>query len=146
MSNNRIYIRTSGQKAEFFAVASNKRSIDFFRVDRPNDMVASIVDFDDSTCMFLRYNKEGLLIGTQEKLPNNTWSYGSQYVKKGFIDQTEIDFASGKTFIFRDGDIYPDLNCIDGTTIGFAHAGRIKTNVLCRCYVSAGILAIQFAA
>ena len=142
--SEKIFIRTKGEDSVFFAKITKMRSIDFYRVDRP-DIVASIADLDDASCAFLRLNKNHQLVITQEQYQDNVWSYGGQRVRVGFIDQIEKKMKSGKTFIFREGDVYTDLDYITGTTIGFAHAGEMKTHLLCRCYVSNGTLAIQFA-
>ena len=143
--SEKIFIRTKGEDAVFFAKVTKMRSIDFYRVERPDSIVASIADLDDASCAFLRLNQNHQLVITQEQYQDNVWSYGGQRVRVGFIDQTEKKMKSGKTFIFREGDVYTDLDYITGTTIGFAHAGEMKTHLLCRCYVSNGTLAIQFA-
>jgi hypothetical protein len=143
--SEKIFIRTKGEDTVFFAKVTKMRSIDFYRVERPDSIVASIADLDEASCAFLRLNQNHQLVITQEQYENNVWSYGGQRVRVGFIDQTEKKMKSGKTFIFREGDVYTDLDYITGTTIGFAHAGEMKTHLLCRCYVSNGTLAIQFA-
>ena len=142
--SEKIFIRTKGEDTVFFAKVTKMRSIDFYRVDHPS-IVASIADLDDASCAFLRLNQNHQLVITQEQYENNVWSYGGQRVRVGFIDQTEKKMKSGKTFIFREGDVYTDLDYITGTTIGFAHSGEMETHLLCRCYVSNGVLAIQFA-
>lgn len=143
--SEKIFIRTKGEDTVFFAKVTKMRSIDFYRVEFPDSIVASIADLDDASCAFLRLNKNHQLVITQEQYQDNVWSYDGQRVRVGFIDQTEKKMKSGKTFIFREGDVYTDLDYITGTTIGFAHAGEMKTHLLCRCYVSNGTLAIQFA-
>lgn len=143
--SEKIFIRTKGEDTVFFAKVTKMRSIDFYRIDRPDSIVASIADLDDALCAFLRLNQNHQLVITQEQYQDNVWSYDGQRVRVGFIDQTEKKMKSGKTFIFREGDVYPDLDYTTGTTIGFAHAGEMKTHLLCRCYVSNGTLAIQFA-
>ena len=143
--SEKIFIRTKGEDNVFFAKVTKMRSIDFYRIDHPDSIVASIADLDDASCAFLRLNKNHQLVITQEQYQDNVWSYDGQRVRVGFIDQTEKKMKSGKTFIFREGDVYTDLDYITGTTIGFAHAGEMKTHLLCRCYVSNGTLAVQFA-
>ena len=143
--SEKIFIRTKGEDTVFFAKITKMRSIDFYRVDRPDSIVASIADLDDASCAFLRLNKNHQLVITQEQYQDNVWSYDKQHVRLGMVDQTEQRMRSGKTLIFREGDIYPDLDCITGTTIGFANNGERKTHILCRCYVTNGTLAIQFA-
>ncbi len=130
--SNRIFIRTKGEDTVFFAKVTKMRSVDFYRIDHPNSIVASIVDLDDASCAFLRLNKKQQLVITQEEYPNNVWSYGKQHVRLGYCDQIEKKMASGKTFVFREGDVYTDFDYITGTTIGFAHAGEKKGRILCR--------------
>lgn len=143
--SEKIFIRTKGEDSVFFAKITKMRSIDFYRIDRPDSIVASIADLNDASCAFLRLNQNHQLVITQEQYQDNVWSYDGQRVRVGFIDQTEKKMKSGKTFIFREGDVYPDLDYTTGTTIGFAHAREIETHLLCRCYVSNNTLAIQFA-
>lgn len=105
--SEKIFIRTKGEDSIFFAVPKT-RGIDFYRVERPDSIVASIVDLDEASCAFLRLNQNHQLVITQEQYEDNVWSYGGQRVRVGFIDQTEKKMKSGKTFIFREGDVYPD--------------------------------------
>ena len=143
--SEKIFIRTKGEDTVFFAKVTKMRSIDFYRIDRPDYIVASIVDLYEASCAFLRLDQNLQLVITQEQYEDNVWSYGGQKVRLGYCDQIEKNMKSGKTFVFREGDVYTDLDYITGTTIGFAHAGEMKTHLLCRCYVSNGTLAIQFA-
>lgn len=144
--SEKIFIRTKGEDAVFFAKVTKMRSIDFYRVDHPDSIVASIVDLDDASCAFLRLNQNHQLVITQEEYSNNNvWSYAGQKVRLGYCDQIEKNMKSGKTFVFREGDVYTDLDYITGTTIGFAHAGEKKAHVLCRAFVAGSNLMIQFA-
>ena len=130
--SEKIFIRTKGEGTVFFAKVTKMRSIDFYRVERPDSIVASIADLDDASCAFLRLNKSHNLVITQEEYPNNTtWSYGGQKVRLGYCDQIERKMASGKTFVFREGDVYTDLDYITGTIIGYAQAGEKKAHILC---------------
>lgn len=129
--SEKIFIRTKGEDTVFFAKVTKMRSIDFYRIDRPDSIVASIADLDDASCAFLRLDQNLQLVITQEQYQNNIWSYDKQRVRLGMVDQTEQRMKSGKTFIFREGDIYPDLDYTTGTTIGFAHSGETKTHLLC---------------
>jgi hypothetical protein len=137
----KIIISTKGENHTYYAKVTNGLSIDFYCSDHHDKPIACIVDFGE-WYVFLRTNENHNPVMEKEPFVYGTrWSYGSQRVRLGLWDQTEVKMKTDKTFIFREGDVYADI-CSSGLTIGFSYENSIS--LFCRCYVENGILQMQF--
>ena len=138
----KIIISTKGENHTYYAKVTNGLSIDFYCSDHPDKPIACIVDFGE-WYVFLRTNENHNPVMEKEPFVYGTrWSYGSQRVRLGLWDQTEVKMKTDKTFIFREGDVYADIGS-SGLTIGFSYEGNIS--LFCRCFVKCGNnLMVQF--